>query len=108
MMRLFYNGYAFSTKAETLVYNPTLVLYFLKILQRTCEYPEEILDDNLVMDRNRIAYIAQVKGAESLITGALNEETPLLMPWLPSALNDWCGLRCKENKVMADYRCNQP
>lgn len=82
MMRLFYNGYAFSTKAETLVYNPTLVLYFLKILQRTCEYPEEILDDNLAMDRNRIAYIAQVKGAESLITGALNEEAPLVVSTL--------------------------
>ena len=82
MMRLFYNGYAFSTKAETLVYNPTLVLYFLKILQRTGEYPEEILDDNLAMDRNRIAYIAQVKGAESLITGALNEETPLVVSTL--------------------------
>ena len=82
MLRLFYNGYAFSTKAETLVYNPTLVLYFLKILQRTCEYPEEILDDNLAMDRNRIAYIAQIKGAESLITGALNEETPLVVSTL--------------------------
>lgn len=82
MMRLFYNGYAFSTKADTLVYNPTLVLYFLKILQRTCEYPEEILDDNLAMDRNRIAYIAQVKGAESLITSALNEEAPLVVSTL--------------------------
>lgn len=82
MLRLFYNGYQFSTKASELVYNPTLVLYFLKILQRTCEYPEEILDDNLAMDRNRIAYIAQIKGAESLITGALNEENPLTISTL--------------------------
>lgn len=82
MMRLFYNGYRFSTKADALVYNPTLTLYFLKILQRTCDYPEEILDDNLAMDRNRIAYIAQIKGAESLITGALNEENPLVVSTL--------------------------
>jgi Predicted AAA-ATPase len=82
MMRLFYNGYQFSTKATELVYNPTLTLYFLKILQRTCDYPEEILDDNLAMDRNRIAYIAQIKGAESLITGALNEEKPLVVSTL--------------------------
>ncbi|MFZ4664137.1 MAG: AAA family ATPase [Caldilineaceae bacterium] len=82
MMRLFYNGYQFSTKAGALVYNPTLVVYFLKILQRTCEYPEEILDDNLAMDGNRIAYIAQIKGAESLITGALNEENPLTISTL--------------------------
>jgi hypothetical protein len=52
------------------------------VLQRTCEYPEEILDNNLAMDRNRIAYIAQVKGAESLITGALNEESPLVVSTL--------------------------
>lgn len=82
MMRLFYNGYAFSTKATELVYNPTLVLYFLKTLQRTCDYPEEILDDNLAMDRNRIGYIARIKGVESLITGALNEESPLTVSTL--------------------------
>lgn len=82
MMRLFYNGYAFSTNVTELVYNPTLVLYFLKTLQRTGDYPEEILDDNLAMDRNRIAYIARIKGAESLITGALNEESPLTVSTL--------------------------
>lgn len=82
MMRLFYNGYRFSAKATELVYNPTLVLYFLKILQRTCEYPEEILDDNLAMDRNRILYISKVKGAESLIVDALNAENPLVISTL--------------------------
>lgn len=34
------------------------------------------------MDRNRIAYIAQIKGGESLITGALNEENPLVISTL--------------------------
>jgi len=82
MLRLFYNGYRFSTKATELVYNPTLTLYFLKILQRTCEYPEEILDDNLAMDRNRVLYISKVKGAESLVVDALNEENPLVISTL--------------------------
>ncbi|MEZ4870045.1 MAG: AAA family ATPase [Caldilineaceae bacterium] len=82
MMRIFYNGYRFSTKATELVYNPTLTLYFLKILQRTCEYPEEILDDNLAMDRNRLRYVAGLKGAESLLTQALQAEDPLTVSTL--------------------------
>ena len=77
LVRTFYNGYRFHPAATEMVYNSTLVLYFLDALQRDCQYPEEILDSNLSMDRNRLLFISQLNGAESLISDALNEATPL-------------------------------
>ncbi len=74
MMRRFYNGYRFSKDTETLVYNPTLAFYFLKYWYRYCKYPHNMLDDNLAMDRNKIAYIANLPGGEAVIASALDEE----------------------------------
>lgn len=77
MMRSFYNGYQFSLHSHERIYNTTLALYFFANLQRTCEYPDEMLDDNLAMDRSRIGYLAQLAGAEEVVLGALNEQQPL-------------------------------
>ena len=77
MVRTFYNGYRFSRRAEGLVYNPTLALYFLKAFHRDCRYPEEILDSNLAMDRNKMRYIAQLPKGRELIFDALAEEEPV-------------------------------
>jgi len=77
MMRTFYNGYIFSYDVESLIYNPTLALYFLENFQAFCQYPEEMLDSNLAMDRGKLAYIAQLPGGEVLILAALNEDQPL-------------------------------
>ena len=77
MMRTFYNGYRFSRRAEELVYNPTLALYFLKVFQRDCRYPDEILDTNLAMDRGKMHYIARLPKGRELIFDALAEEEPV-------------------------------
>jgi hypothetical protein len=76
-MRIFYNGYRFHPSQTERLYNPTLTLYFCKALQRTCTYPDQMLDENLSMDRTRIGYIAGLGGAEELLRGALNEQEPL-------------------------------
>ncbi|MCP4696823.1 MAG: AAA family ATPase [Gammaproteobacteria bacterium] len=78
VMRTFYDGYRFSTRADETIYNPTLVLYFLDNFIRDCEYPEKILDDNLAMDRNRIHYVAQLPHGQTLVTQALaaNDANP--------------------------------
>ncbi len=57
-MRQFYNGYRFSEDRQEWVYNPTMVLYFLRHLQQQCQAPAEMLDSNLEMDRNKLSYIA--------------------------------------------------
>lgn len=77
LMRTFYDGYCFSPRRAERVYNPTLVIYFLKALQNDCLYPQEMLDGNLSMDRTRIGYIAQLGRADEIINAALNEATPL-------------------------------
>ncbi|MGI9211232.1 MAG: AAA family ATPase, partial [Methylococcaceae bacterium] len=65
IMRTFYDGYQFAEHcadpAER-IYNPTLSLYFLKHIQQEGYYPREMLDDNLSMDRQRLAYIAGLLG----------------------------------------------
>jgi hypothetical protein len=83
-MRTFYNGYSFSYDKEALIYNSTNVLYFLKNLQETCQYPRQILDDNLAMDRGKILYVSQLPNGKQVISQALNEEEPLAIAQLAS------------------------
>ncbi|MEA3341537.1 MAG: AAA family ATPase, partial [Chloroflexota bacterium] len=45
--------------------------------QRECEYPRQMLDANLAMDRNKIAYIAQLPNGGQMILDALNGERPV-------------------------------
>ncbi|MBK5938588.1 AAA family ATPase [Halochromatium roseum] len=78
LMRAFYNGYNFSLTPEGgQIYNPTLALYFFEHLAGSCRYPEEMLDNNLAMDRNRIDYIAQLPHGQSVVTAALDRGDPL-------------------------------
>jgi len=76
MMRTFYNGYCFSYRTGELVYNPTMALHFLKSFQEECQYPHELLDSNLAMDRGKIAYISQLPGGEQVILNALSPQEP--------------------------------
>ena len=77
MMRTFYNGYRFSRRSEEHVYNPTLVLYFLKAFQRDCQYPDRMLDSNLAMDRGKMHYISRLSEGPRLIFNALSETEPV-------------------------------
>ena len=76
MIRTFYNGYRFSFTDEEAIYNPTMVLYFFKAFQRECQYPHDLLDSNLAMDRSKIAYISRLPNGAQTVAGALDEEHP--------------------------------
>lgn len=67
-MRQFYNGYRFSEESQELVYNPTMALYFFRHLQPKCQAPAEMLDSNLEMDRNKLAYISTLPHGLTLLT----------------------------------------
>jgi len=82
LMRTFYNGYCFSALSSKLVYNPTLAWYFLRVFQRRCQFPSQLLDDNLAMDRGKLTYISDLLIGEQLIVQALNGEPPLTLPQL--------------------------
>jgi hypothetical protein len=84
LMKTFYNGYCFSSLSTDKVYNPTLTLYFLRIFQRRCQFPEQLLDDNLAMDKGKLTYISGLPSGEQVIVQALNENPPLSLKQLAS------------------------
>jgi hypothetical protein len=69
MMRDWYNGYRFAIGTEDTVYNPTLVHYFLKHLQRTGKPPHQMLDSNLAVDEGKLDYLAQVAAGQETAAG---------------------------------------
>ena len=89
IMRTFYDGYSFYYEAKPNLYNPTLALYFLDYLVQNCHYPRQILDSNLSMDSNKIAYIAQLPQGKQVVEQALNEANPLTI----FQLKDQFGLK---------------
>lgn len=78
LMRTFYNGYCFTQGDEPRerIYNPTLTLYFLKYIDRYHRYPSNMLDENLAMDRGKLACIATLPKGPELIRTTL-EHKPL-------------------------------
>ena len=82
LMRTFYDGYCFNQEIEHRMYNPTLSLYFLKNLASYGRYPNNMLEENLAMDRGKLRYIAELQHGEDLITEALNGEEGILIPQL--------------------------
>ena len=84
-MRQFYNGYRFCYDVTLpTLYNPTLCFYFLRAYQKRCRPPEQLLDGNLAMDESRIRYIAHLTGGTSVIGNILDEQNPVLLPYLES------------------------
>ncbi len=104
LMRTFYNGYRFCYESNELIHNPTLALYFLKRFQRQCEYPEELLDSNLAMDRGKIAYIAHIPHGNQLILDALSETGEIRINKLfkKFGLNDML-YAVKDSQFMASF-----
>ncbi|WP_339137057.1 MAG: AAA family ATPase [Candidatus Electrothrix sp. GW3-4] len=50
-----YNGYRFSSRAEEKIFNPDMVLYFLRSFDSVeCRWPERMLDDNIASDYGKI------------------------------------------------------
>ena len=68
LMKSYYNGYRFSIKAKDYLYNPTLCLYFLEIFQDYCEFPLEMMDENLAVDSQKITYISKLSIGEKMIS----------------------------------------
>ncbi len=82
MLRTFYNGYRFSWYEDIRLYNPTLVLYFLKYFQTYCRYPQEMLDANLATDRQKLHYVSRIPHGDHVIMAALHETEPVTVSTL--------------------------
>jgi len=101
LMQIFYNGSYFDYEASISgsgpnrdtspsahmvdnhgIYNPTLVFYFLKHLQRYRRYPREMLDSNLAPDYNKLVYISRHPNGQELLTNAFDEQATISVPTL--------------------------
>lgn len=60
-----YDGYKFAIKAKHLLFNPDMVLYFLKEYSIDDTYPEVMLDTNIISDYRKISNIFKIGGSES-------------------------------------------
>jgi hypothetical protein len=77
LMRLFYNGSRFTFDEAPLIYNPTLVFYFLDEFAVSCRYPDKLLDGNFAADYNKLVYISEHLDGQALLLDAINEEETL-------------------------------
>ncbi|MEM7131011.1 MAG: AAA family ATPase [Chloroflexota bacterium] len=68
--------------SESRLYNPTLVFYFLRYLQRTGKYPDQMLDSNLQTDSNKLAYIAHYGMGRTVLVDGFNQQQDIRVPEL--------------------------
>ena len=65
-VRKWYNGYLFHAGAQHRVYNPDMVLYFLKEYQKNqCnQYPDNIIDVNIASDYGKVKRLFNIKNQQ--------------------------------------------
>jgi hypothetical protein len=59
-----YDGYCFTPDADTHLYNPDMLLYFLKEYNIAQKYPYKMLDMNIISDYRKISSIFKIGGDE--------------------------------------------
>jgi Predicted AAA-ATPase/PD-(D/E)XK nuclease superfamily len=63
-MRLWYDGYLFSSDVKKHLYNPNMVLYFANAYKTTQAYPKDMLDPNIASDYSKIQKLFSIQGNE--------------------------------------------
>ena len=81
-LRLYYNGYLFSRDATERLFNPDMVLYFLKELQPPARYPNELLDINVRTDYGRIQRLLFTPDGEVREAVAASFQTVITQGWI--------------------------
>ncbi|CAN2046378.1 AAA family ATPase [Candidatus Magnetomoraceae bacterium gMMP-13] len=84
LMRTYYNGYTFALNAEQPVYNPTLAIYFMENLYESCQYPREMLDDNLATDEEKLRYVSCIPRGRQILLDLMKPEHDLVVTKLAS------------------------
>jgi len=81
-IRDWYDGYRFSPLAEEKVYNPMMVLYFLRHLQRHGQSPRQLLDANLAADEDKLRFVGEIVSGQQTFLDLLQGEKPVEIPQL--------------------------
>jgi len=105
LIKNLYDGYIFSPYIDTRIYNPTLVMYLFKQLELLYgQLPESLIDFNVIPDRGRLEYIANLPGGKDLIM-ELNQNKQIEIPKLTSrfGLTDMLEKSAKTREFMGSY-----
>ncbi len=99
LMRTYYNGYTFSHRTEERVYNPTMALYFLQMVQEDCRFPRRMLDANLATDEAKLAYVAQIPLGRQMLLEITREREMITV----TDIADRFGIQEMLNESSRDY-----
>jgi Predicted AAA-ATPase/PD-(D/E)XK nuclease superfamily len=72
-MRLWYDGYRFSSDVPKHLYNPNMVLYFANAYKTMEAYPKDMLDPNIASDYAKIQKLFTIQGKEDKYLEILRE-----------------------------------
>jgi hypothetical protein len=64
-LQAWYNGYRFNHRAKNSLFNPDMVLYFLKEYGIMNHYPDEMLDINIISDYRKVRNYFNIRGQET-------------------------------------------
>ena len=91
-----YNGYRFSGKATPRLFNSDMVLYFLSAIDRSGEYPDNMLDRNVRTEYSHLQRIGTLSGAAAEARLALLQ-TILSEGHIRSEIIDQFGVKSVED-----------
>jgi hypothetical protein len=72
-LRLWYDGYLFSSDVAQHLYNPNMVLYFANAYKTTKAYPKDMLDPNIASDYSKIQKLFSIQGKEEQFSDILRD-----------------------------------
>ncbi|MBF0452914.1 MAG: AAA family ATPase, partial [Candidatus Magnetomorum sp.] len=105
LVRIYFDGYKFSLDAREHVYNPTLVINYLKTCAKKCLPPRDLLDDNLAVDEQKISYIADLAQGKKIVYELVEKNVTVNISKLRKrfGVNDLLSDRTKDNQFIASY-----
>jgi hypothetical protein len=105
MMKTWYNGFRFSEDETELVYNPTLVLYFLDHFLRGCKYPIRMLDSNLAVDEGKLEHLSSILSGRQAVINLLQNDEPIVVNALADrfTLSAMLDRAAQDDKFLASH-----
>ncbi|KPA15109.1 AAA-ATPase [Candidatus Magnetomorum sp. HK-1] len=105
LIKKYFNGHKFSLDSEDHIYNPTLTIRFLKTLFKTCKPPRQMLDVNLAVDNEKIAYIVALSQGKKMILNLCEKDSNVEVSIIQNrfGIKDLLSDSTKDNLFIASY-----
>lgn len=68
VMSFWYNHYAFSKKADSTLFNPDMVLYFMDDYMGSANVPDDLIDENVKIDYGKLRHLIIIDSDKGKVT----------------------------------------